>query len=160
MLDEQIGRRHWLLQLGVVGAFSLGAIPAMADEPLVVVVARESPLTVVGKQDLERLYRGEIQSINGRRVLPLNQLPRTSLRERFDQRLLRMNADEVARYWIDRRIRGESGAPKSVPARLMAGVVAKLSNSVGYINVSGVSPALRVLKIDGKLPGEPGYALG
>jgi len=130
-----------------------------AAEPLVIVVAKASPLKELSLEDLQRLYRGDINSLQGKRMLPLNHLPRTALREHFDQRVLGMNAEETARYWIDRRIRGQSSAPRSVPARLMAAVVAKLPHSIGYVSGGSADPALTVLRINGKLPGEPGYPI-
>ncbi len=151
--------RGSFLQLGVGVACTLILREGNAAEPLVIVVAQTSALKELSLQDLQRLYRGDINSLQGKRMLPLNHLPRSEPREHFDQRVLGMNAEETARYWIDRRIRGQSGAPKSVPARLMAAVVAKLPNSIGYVSAGSADAALTVLRVNGKLPGEPGYPI-
>ena len=49
-------------------------------------------------------------------------LPRTVDRVGFDQVVLKMDPDAVGRFWIDRKIRGGSGPPRTVfpgaPARL------------------------------------------
>ncbi|MDX2050774.1 MAG: hypothetical protein SFV15_00165 [Polyangiaceae bacterium] len=159
MTTEGMHRRHLLLHLGALTGYLLLGQDAEAAEPLAVIVPKASWLSGVSLQELRRVYQGELDSLGGRRVLPLNQPPRTEVRERFDRSVLKMNAEEVARYWIDRRIRGRSGAPKSVPTRLMAPVVAKLPNSVGYVTLSAVNAGVKILPVDGRLPGEPGYRL-
>jgi len=71
-----------------------------------------------------------------------------------------MTPEEVARYWIDRRIRGRSGAPKAVdPANVLQKVVAKLPGSISYVRQNELSNAVKLVKIDGKLPGDPGYPI-
>ncbi len=159
MSTNRLLTRRTFLQAEAGVASTLILREANAAEPLLIVVAKTSVLTAVSLQDLQRLYRGDINTLQGQRMFPLNHLPRSELREHFDQRVLGMNAEETARYWIDRRIRGQSGAPKSVPARLMAAVVAKLPNSIGYISAGSADAALTVLRVNGKLPGEPGYPI-
>jgi hypothetical protein len=71
-----------------------------------------------------------------------------------------MSTDEVGRYWIDRRIRGQSGPPKSVPSvDLLRRLAAKLEGAVIYIAVEDITPELKLIRIDGKFPRQPGYRL-
>jgi hypothetical protein len=71
-----------------------------------------------------------------------------------------MTPEQVARYWIDRRIRGYSGAPKAVdPANVLQKVVAKLPGSISYVRQHELSDGVKIVKIDGKLPGEAGYPI-
>ena len=71
-----------------------------------------------------------------------------------------MSSEEVSRYWIDRKIRGESGAPKAVGSvELLQRVVSKLEHSVAYVRADQVRPEVRVVAIDGSVPGDSGYRL-
>ena len=71
-----------------------------------------------------------------------------------------MSPDEVARYWIDRKIRGEGGAPKAVGSvELLQRVVSKMEHSVAYVRADQVRPEVRIVAIDGAVPGDAGYRL-
>jgi hypothetical protein len=48
-----------------------------------------------------------------------------------------MNPDEVARYWIDRKVRGGDPPPKHVPSvAMMAKLVERLPGTIGYLPAS------------------------
>jgi hypothetical protein len=69
-----------------------------------------------------------------------------------------MSPDEVGRYWVDRKIRGQSGPPKAVDSpEVMIRVVTKVDGAVGFVRPSAVAAGAKVLKIDGKFPKDPGY---
>jgi hypothetical protein len=71
---------------------------------------------------------------NGERIIAFNYPARHPVRVAFDQAVLGMNPDEVARYWIDRRVRGGNRPPKQVPnANLMTRVVERLEGAIGYV---------------------------
>src|SRR6188768_4231862 len=109
-------RRTFLASLGA--SFTCLAAPAARSAPrirLAVVVAEKSPLVALSRHELRRVYSGEIVTrSDGKRLIPLMLAARLPDRVGFDQAVLGMSADEVARYWIDRKIRGQSGPPKSV----------------------------------------------
>jgi hypothetical protein len=57
-----------------------------------------------------------------------------------------MNPDEVARYWIDRRVRGGHRPPRQVPgAALMVRIVASLEGAIGYAKESDVNSSVKIL---------------
>jgi hypothetical protein len=69
-----------------------------------------------------------------------------------------MNPEEVTRYWIDRKIRGQSGPPKSIDSPdLLQRVVARLAGAIGYVNAGEMRSEVQAVRIDGRLPGESGY---
>lgn len=158
-------RRGLLIWSGLsVLALSLTASPADAgpgDEPLAIVVAKNSSVQELTMYELKRLYMGDsMNTPDGKKLLPLNRGTKTGERVGFDQSVLGMSPDEAARYWIDRRIRGRSGAPKSVdPANVVQKVVSRLPGAVSYVRRSEVSDEVRVIRVDGKLPGDSGYGV-
>lgn len=127
---------------------------------IAVVVAKTSPINGFSLAELRRMYLGEPVDSGGRRMIPINHGP--SLRERvaFDQLVLGMSPEEVSRYWVDRRIRGQSGAPKAIdPADVHQRVIAKLAGAVGYVRTSELRDDVKVVRIDGKGPNDHGYPL-
>jgi hypothetical protein len=92
--------------------------------------------------------------------VPFNQASSSPDRVAFEEKVLGMSPDEVASYWIDRKIRGQSGAPKSVgSAELVQKVVSKVDHSIAYVRLDQVRPEVRVIAIDGKLPSDAAYQL-
>jgi hypothetical protein len=124
-----------------------------------VVVARNSPIDHLSRFELKKLYLGaNLQAPGGERVLAFHQMYSAPDRVAFERSVLGMDPDELARYWIDRKIRGESGAPHVVGSpELLQRVVSRLNISVGYVRLDQVGPELRVIPIDGVLPGAAGY---
>jgi len=157
--------RRGLLTLGAVALFSLGLTASPADagtsshEPLAVVVAKNSAIHELSLYELKRLYLGDnMNTPDGKKLLPLNRGTSTHERVGFDKTVLGMTPEEAARYWIDRRIRGMSGAPKAVdPANVLQKVVSRLPGSISYVRQNEVTDGVKLVKIDGKLPGDPGY---
>lgn len=131
-----------------------------AKTRLAIVVSKDSPVSDISIFELKRLYLGERINASGKRLLPLNLTPASRERGAFDKTVLSMSPDAIARYWIDRKIRGDSGPPKTIePLDLMQRVVARLDGAIGYAPVNEIRPELKVIRIDGKAPGDNGYPL-
>jgi hypothetical protein len=161
MINRRTVLATWLgitLSLGV----ALPAVAVNAAEPkipLAVVVAKNSPLSEMSFHELKRLYLGDaVSGPNGRKLIPLAQHAGSKDRLGFDRSVLGMSAEAVARYWIDRKIRGQPGAPKAVDSvDVLKRVVGNVEGSVGYLRADQVRGDVKVLRIDGKSPGEVGY---
>ncbi|HMA92753.1 MAG TPA: hypothetical protein VKP30_08710 [Polyangiaceae bacterium] len=147
-----------LLAAVMVMAFS----PApQADEStrLAVVVAKSSPITGLTLNELKRLYLGSVLTgPGGVNVIGVNQAKHSPARTTFERVVLRMSEDELGRYWIDRKIRGNSGPPKSLPSPEYARrAVAGNPTAVTYLRINELGHDVRVIPIDGKLPKAAGY---
>ena len=73
----------------------------------------------------------------------------------------RMSADELDKFWIGKIFRGEIRAkPKVTPnAKATLSRVLKVRGALGVVLAGESTTGARVLTIDGKRPGEPGYPL-
>jgi hypothetical protein len=134
---------------------------AQGSDTLAIVVARSSPIQGLSEFELKKLYLGtNITDSSGQRIIPFNQAPSAPDRTLFEGRVLGMSPDELAQYWIDRKIRGQGGAPKAVsPVDLLQKVVSRLEHSIAYVRLPQVTPEVRVISIDGKMPGDGAYRL-
>ncbi len=72
-----------------------------------------------------------------------------------------MNEDRYRQYWIAKMFRSEvASGPKIVfSTDMLRDLVTVIPGSIGFVPVSGVGPDLKVIRIDGKLPGDEGYPL-
>jgi hypothetical protein len=79
-------------------------------------------------------------------VRPFNLPDAHVLRQSFDLAVLGLDPSRVARYWIDRQVRGGERPPAVVPSSaLMVRLVAKTVGSVGYVESALVNPSVKVL---------------
>jgi hypothetical protein len=61
-----------------------------------------------------------------------------------------MSPDEVARCWIDRKVRGQSGAPRALPSpTYVAKVTAKLPGAICYLPADQLTTDVQAVAIDG-----------
>jgi len=72
-----------------------------------------------------------------------------------------MSETEFKQYWISKLFRAEAtSGPKIVYSNEMAtDLVEAIPGSIAFVDAAGVPKNLKVLKIDGKLPGDRGYPL-
>ena len=72
-----------------------------------------------------------------------------------------MTEAQFRQYWIAKVFRAEAASgPRIVYSNEMAAeLVNAIPGSVAFVEASQVPKGLKVLKIDGKLPGEKGYPL-
>ncbi|MBN2194023.1 MAG: hypothetical protein JW751_14505 [Polyangiaceae bacterium] len=141
----------------LVGSFTPSAEADRAE--LAIIVAADSPVSGLSFYELKMMYKGDrVMLPGGQPAIPLNRGTGSAERSGFDQSVLGMSPKEVAQFWIDRKIRGKSNAPKAVdPGDLVARVVARLGGAVGYVRPDQVTGDVKVVAIDGKKPGSSGY---
>jgi hypothetical protein len=124
---------------------------AYADgKKLVIVVAKGSSVTNLSRDDLKRCFLGESVSAGGKNLVPFNAAAGTPERSGFDKAVLGMTPDEVGRFWVDRKVRGQSAAPRSLPsAAHMAKVAAKFPGAIGYLPADQMTSDIQAVSIDG-----------
>ncbi len=122
---------------------------AHAESPLAVVVHPSVAQSTFSKSELSAIFTTRKGNYDGgQRIIVLNLPPRDDSRVLFDRQVLGMGPDEVARYWIDRRVRGGTPPPRHVPtAALMARLVEKLPGAIGYVPASLAGSLKIVAKI-------------
>lgn len=159
--------RRLFLSLSLAAAWEFYvSVPAVqaadAKVRLVLVVGKDCSLKEISTRDLKRLYSGHrVFGASGEALIPFSHSAMSPDRVAFDRAVLNMSPDEVARYWVDRKIRGQSAPPRSIdsPAVLQR-VVSKLNGAIGYVRASDVRDEVRILLLDGKNPTDQGYGLG
>lgn len=148
-----------------LGCFaSLTTLPrALAQgADVAVVVNPNSPVTNVSFTDLRKIFMGEKRSWPG--GLPIKLIVRApGCHERLVLlRLMGMSESEYKQYWTAQVIRGEADAePLTVPSFGMVKEAVKVfPGGIGMVDaLSARAAGMKVIKIDGHLPGEPGYPL-
>ncbi len=156
---KRIGFCLVLAMASAVGASST-SLGAAGGAPVAVVVSSKLSVDDISLGDLKRLYKGSPVMAGGKSLVPLTYPKSSRERQRFDEAVLGMSPDQVSLYWIDRKIRGQAGAPKAIDSEaVLVKVVSKVDGTIGFVGPGAVIPGVKVLRVDGKRPEEPGYPL-
>jgi len=75
--------------------------------------------------------------------------------------IYQMSEAQFRQYWISKIFRAESTTgPKIVySAEMTNELVSAIPGSIGFIDAAKVQGGVKVLRVDGKMPGESGYPL-
>lgn len=161
MGTQTLDRRDFLgwLALSVV-ASRTGLAHAQKEDPLCVIVGVSSAQQGLSLGEVRRIFLHQpTDDVRGNRFIPLNLPSKSPARVRFDQTVLGFGPDEMARYWVDQRIRGTQ-APRVIPTtELLLRVLSRLPGSVSYAPASQLTAEVRALRIDGKKHTDASYPL-
>ena len=138
---------------------------SVARGRVAIVVHKLNPLNGIGSAELRKILLGDETRWAAKEKITILLLPAGS-EERKDllQILLKMSNDDFVRHWISRVFQGEATAGPKIAssATSLAKLVAGLPSALGVLDAEDVpagDSGLKVLRIDGKAPGEDGYLL-
>jgi hypothetical protein len=148
-----------------LGLLPIGTTGAAAQEEgfaVAIVVHPETDVDNLTFAELRTIFRGERQFwSDGRRVTLLMRAPVAAERKLILERIYEMDEAAFREYWIGKMFRAEvASGPKLVYSTDMArDLVTVIPGAITFLPASEVSSTSRVVRIDGKLPSDPGYAL-
>jgi len=168
-LTAPFGGRMWSKLLLAVAVCSFWPITGQAQThhpggDVAVAGNSDVPVANLSLYEVRRLFLGETRYWKGNLPVVLI-LPPIGTHERdvVLQKVYRMNEAQYKEYWIGRILRGEAvSAPKTAESLAAAqNLVASLPGCVTILNLNQTNNGknVRILKIDGKLPGEKEYPL-
>ncbi|MDX1674547.1 MAG: hypothetical protein R3314_07135 [Longimicrobiales bacterium] len=147
---------------------AVGPKPAAAQdagsggEGVAIVVHPDVPIEELSLDQLRRIFLADQQFWpDGSRITLLVRAPAAYERDVVLNEIYRMGEDEFRKYWVGKMFRAEVPAgPKIVYSSEMAGgLVTAVPGAIGFVPASEVGEEAKVVRIDGRLPGESGYPL-
>ena len=135
---------------------------ALAAGDIAVVVRPETPVDSLSLSDVRKLLLGDRQFWNSNlRVTLLIRAPSSHERDVVLKTIYRMTEPQFRQYWISKVFRAESSSgPKIVYSNSMASeLVLAIPGSVAFVDATQVPKGLKVIKIDGTVPGDAAYPL-
>jgi len=112
--------------------------------------------------ELRRVMLGDRQFWSSSlKVTLLVRAPGARERDVVLKSIYQMSEAQFRQYWIAKIFRAEAAnGPRIVYSNEMASeLVAQIPGAVAFIDASQVPAGLKVMKINGLLPGQPGYPL-
>lgn len=149
-----------VLLLGLV----LLAPPAdsAASGDVAVVVNSTVPVGEMSFTELRRVFLGERQFWSSSlRISLLLHAPAARERDVLLKTVYEMSEAQLRQHWIGKVFRAEAASAPQMffSEEEIVQALATIPGSIAAIDAARLPRGLRVLKIDGRLPGEPGYRL-
>ena len=151
------------LALAFFGCLAQAQTAAGPKSPgdIAVVVNSVNPVSDLSVGDLRRILLGE------RRFWGGNVQVRLALREHGAREreqvvttILKMDGKAFSEHWRAKVFRGEaSDEPLTLSAAMTLQYVKETPGALSFVSAKNLPPEIKVVRIDGKLPGEPGYLL-
>jgi hypothetical protein len=158
------GRRHQqqsalaigrLVQLAIAAAAFLLALTwpggtgsrAASSVQLAVIANPGVPVKSQDGSELAAIFsRTQRTWKDGTPIRPLNLSPGSAERIAFDRAVLHLEPDQSAQFWVDKMVRGEEAAPKSVSkVDIVVRLVPNLPGAIAYVPADAVDGKSRVL---------------
>ncbi len=137
-------------------------VPAVAQNPdMAVVVSDRNRVTTITPAELRRVFAGERRSWAV--GLPIKLIVRsagTSERTAL-LKLLGMSESEYKQYWISQIFRGEADTePLDLPSLgMQIEALSVFPGAITLVTAQHIKPGMKVIKVNGHMPGEAGYPL-
>jgi ABC-type phosphate transport system substrate-binding protein len=167
MRTRNLTIRNWQTTICLVGmllaaANVVSAESSIAESGLAIVVHKETEVENLSLSELRNIFRANQQFWPNRaRIVLLVRAPQSDERDYVLNKIYELNEDEFRRYWIAKMFRAEvPRGPKVVFSTGMTlDLVVAIPNSISFMRADNVTDVVKVVRIDGKLPGEDGYPL-
>jgi ABC-type phosphate transport system substrate-binding protein len=145
----------------VHAADAADAVQAGASD-LAIVVNPATPVDKLTFAELREVFLGNRQYWSpDMPVVLLIRAPTSAERDAVLNIIYQMQEPQFKQYWIAKIFKADlSSPPKIVYSNDSANtIVQNVPGAIAFIPAKDVLPGLKVLRIDGRLPGDPGYRL-
>lgn len=159
------GRRHMFLSKAVICLLGMTIIlcPVRSfAESLAVIVHSDNPTEDISFEDLGKIFKAEKSHwLHDGKIYILMHEASSKEQQMILRILYGMTAKDLKKFWLMKIYQGEiSSFPKTVASNeSLRRFVEQVPNAIGIIPSQDAGEDVKVLKVDGKLPGEDGYKL-
>ena len=147
--------------LGALLSWPSGA-QTMRGDDIAVVVHPDTPVSDLSLADVRKVLLGERQYWTTK--LPVVLLIRAPVARERDvvlRVIYQMSESQFKQYWVAKIFRAEAASPPKIVYSndVELQLVAAMPGSIAFVDARNVRPGLKVLRVDGQLPGERNYPL-
>lgn len=129
---------------------------------IAVVVHPETPVSDLSLSEVRKVFLGERQYWNSK--LPVALLIRAPVARERDvvlRVIYQMSEAQFKQYWVAKIFRAEVASPPRIVYSndMQYELVAAIPGAIAFVDARNVRPGVKVLRVDGRLPGERDYPL-
>lgn len=122
-------------------------LTSLLSADIAVVISKNSSINEINRTKLRDIFLRKRFFIDETKVVPLNLATSFSLRGVFERQILRMESEELSRYWNERHFNGVNPPLVLQSYEAVRSFVKKVEGSIGYIDTNSIDSDLRVLMI-------------
>jgi hypothetical protein len=139
-------------------------IPAQTTRgaDIAVVVNPETPISDLSLAEVRKVLLGDRQYWAAKMpVVLLIRAPVARERDVVLKVIYQMSEAQYKQYWIAKIFRAETASPPKIVYSndMQYELVTAIPGAIAFVDSRNVRPGLKVLRVDGRLPGDPGYPL-
>jgi len=143
------------------GASSI-AQTARSSADIAVVVHPETPVSDLSLAEVRQVLLGERQYWNSK--LPVVLLIRAPVARERDvvlRVIYQMTEAQFKQYWVAKIFRAEAASPPKIVYSndMQYELISGIPGAIGFMDARNIRPGLKVLRVDGHLPGDKDYPL-
>jgi ABC-type phosphate transport system substrate-binding protein len=129
---------------------------------IAVVVNPDTPVNDLSLADVRKVLLGERQYWNSK--LPVVLLIRAPVARERDvvlRVIYQMSEEQFKQFWVAKIFRAEAATPPKIVYSndMQYELVSAIPGAIAFVDARNVRPGLKVLRVDGRLPGDPNYPL-
>lgn len=129
---------------------------------IAVVVNPDTPVSDLSLADVRKVLLGERQYWNSK--LPVVLLIRAPVARERDvvlRVIYQMSEEQFKQFWVAKIFRAEAATPPKIVYSndMQYELVSAIPGAIAFVDARNVRPGLKVLRVDGRLPGDPNYPL-
>ena len=152
----------WIALLISFGPPTLSIAQTARGTDIAVVVHPDTPISDLSLAEVRKVFLGERQYWNSK--LPVVLLIRAPVARERDvvlRVIYQMSEAQFKQYWVAKIFRAEVASPPKIVYSndMQFELVTALPGAIAFVDARNVRPGVKVLRVDGHLPGERDYPL-
>jgi ABC-type phosphate transport system substrate-binding protein len=138
------------------------AAQTLRSDDIAVVVNQDTPVSDLSLSEVRKVLLGERQYWNAK--LPVVLLIRAPVARERDvvlRVIYQMTEAQFKQYWVAKIFRAEAASPPKIVYSndMQYELLTAIPGAIAFVDARNVRPGLKVLRVDGNLPGERDYPL-
>ncbi|MEO5936528.1 MAG: substrate-binding domain-containing protein [Terriglobales bacterium] len=146
----------------LAGAPGVSSQTTKGGNDIAIVVHPDTPITDLKMEEVRQIFRGDRQYWSKNiPVVLIMRAPVSREREAVLRTIFQMNDSQFKQYWVGKIFRAETtSAPKIVYSNTMASqLVSAVPGAIAFMDAKDLKPGLKVVAINGILPGQANYPI-
>ena len=136
-----------ILLIGAIAAACWSGPSTAGGDVIAISVNKANTSSKLDQGDLRPIFQtSKTTWPNGDKIIALNLPEEDLMRKGVDAAVMGLDPERVARYWVDRKIRGGNAPPKKIPSvGAMLKLVGSQAGAIGYVSAGEVSGDVKVI---------------
>ena len=152
----------WTILWATAALHSPSAAQTTRGADIAVVVNSDTPVADLSLSEVRKVFLGERQYWSSKLpVVLLIRAPAARERDVVLRVIYQMSEAQFKQYWVAKIFRAEAAAPPRIVYSndMQYELLTALPGSIAFVDSRNMRPGVKVLRVDGHLPGEKDYPL-